>query len=219
VSTAARSVAASPATRRIALIVGLLALAAVIGFAIYDRAVYRPGADGGSSLSRAAGQAAQQAANGFRSVADLLAERSPGERVKGALANLKHRLLPALHQRALPKVRRPAAAPPISEAGSPPPAVLPPAAAPLYNMVTAPPVLTTPPGVVGPPGGFPIPPPPGGGGGIIIPPPVVIPPGPPGPPPPGPPGVPEPASWAMMLLGFAAIGHALRRRDRSLMAR
>lgn len=49
--------------------------------------------------------------------------------------------------------------------------------------------------------------PPGGGG---TPPPV-------GPPPPGPsPGVPEPATWAMMLLGFAGMGLTLRRRGSQL---
>jgi hypothetical protein len=28
-------------------------------------------------------------------------------------------------------------------------------------------------------------------------------------------GVPEPATWAMMILGFAGIGAALRRRNRT----
>ena len=32
------------------------------------------------------------------------------------------------------------------------------------------------------------------------------------PPPPPPPGVPEPATWAMMLLGFTGVGMAMRRR-------
>jgi PEP-CTERM motif len=35
------------------------------------------------------------------------------------------------------------------------------------------------------------------------------------PPPPPPPVVPEPATWAMMLLGFGAVGFALRRRRRT----
>lgn len=47
--------------------------------------------------------------------------------------------------------------------------------------------------------------------------PIVTPPGPPGPP--GPPPVsptPEPATWAMLLLGFAGAGSALRSRRRRL---
>ena len=58
---------------------------------------------------------------------------------------------------------------------------------------------------------------PGGGGGTpppgSTPPPSTSTPGPPG----GPgdiPGVPEPATWAMLILGFFAIGAALRRRAR-----
>ena len=35
------------------------------------------------------------------------------------------------------------------------------------------------------------------------------------PPPPPPPGVPEPATWAMMLFGFGAVGYSLRRRRRT----
>jgi hypothetical protein len=35
---------------------------------------------------------------------------------------------------------------------------------------------------------------------------------------PPPPGVPEPATWAMMLLGFGAIGFALRRRHANVLA-
>ena len=34
-------------------------------------------------------------------------------------------------------------------------------------------------------------------------------------PPPPPPGVPEPATWAMMLFGFGAVGYTLRRRRRT----
>ncbi len=37
-----------------------------------------------------------------------------------------------------------------------------------------------------------------------------------GPPPPPPPGVPEPASWALMILGFGGVGAMLRSRRRSL---
>jgi len=39
-----------------------------------------------------------------------------------------------------------------------------------------------------------------------------------GSPTPPPPGVPEPATWAMMLMGFGAIGYTLRRRRRTVLA-
>lgn len=42
---------------------------------------------------------------------------------------------------------------------------------------------------------------------------------PPPPPPPPPPGVPEPASWAMMIAGFALAGHALRQSKRAVRIR
>lgn len=99
----------------------------------------------------------------------MLADRSPGERIEGALASLKQRLQPAPHERALAKVRRPAL--PVSPlAGlvtAPPPAeFIPPAAGPLYSMVAGPPVAVVPSEAVSPPilgGGG------GGGGGVIIP--------------------------------------------------
>lgn len=70
-------------------------------------------------------------------------------------------------------------------------------------------------------GGFVPPPPGGGGGGVVLPPPGgggggVVPPGP-GPgggggvlPPPA--AIPEPDTWGMMILGFAALGTVWRRR-------
>jgi hypothetical protein len=94
------------------------------------------------------------------------------------------------------------------------------------EVVTPPPVDSTPPPVDGtPPIDTPPPPPPGDGTPPIITPPppppggtppIDTPPGPPGPPG-GPPGVPEPATWAMLILGFGAIGATLRvqRRQRS----
>jgi hypothetical protein len=58
---------------------------------------------------------------------------------------------------------------------------------------------------------------PGGGGGTpppgSTPPPTTSTPGPPGGPG-GIPGVPEPATWAMLILGFFAVGAALRRQAR-----
>jgi hypothetical protein len=38
------------------------------------------------------------------------------------------------------------------------------------------------------------------------------------PPPPPPPGVPEPASWALMILGFGAVGGLMRRRQAKALA-
>ena len=178
-------------------------------------------------LARSALDKVDQGLAGMRTVAAMLAERSPGERPEGTLASLKPKRQPALHARALPKVQMPAVPAPNTFAlltGTPPaPAVVPPAAAPLFNNVTAlPPVVVPPaaavPGSPGAPGGPPIfpaiPPPGGGGGGVVVPPPVV--PETPAIPTPPPtqvvPAVPEPASWAMMLFGFAMIGGMLRRQ-------
>ena len=67
----------------------------------------------------------------------------------------------------------------------------------------------------------------GGGGGLTAPPPTAtVPPNPSAPqelpevppPPPPPPAVPEPTTWAMLLLGFGVIGAGLRRK-RSLRSR
>jgi hypothetical protein len=170
-----------------------------------------------SRLARAVGDSVSDSIQGMKTVAAMLAERSPGERPEGALANLKPKRQSLLHERALPKVRGPAATPYAALVATPPNlAIAPPAEAPLYNVVAGgPPVVipsTT--GVVpGTSGGPPlltnIPPPGGGGGGIFSPPVVAAAPG--TPPIPVTP-VPEPATWAMMLVGFALIGRALRRK-------
>src|SRR5689334_4964757 len=87
----------------------LLAIAAALSISSF----WRPGG-GGNGVQNALNAGANginngvaSALNAAKSVADLLAGRSPGERAEGTLANLKHRRLPALHERALPKVRRP----------------------------------------------------------------------------------------------------------------
>jgi hypothetical protein len=117
---------------------------------------------------------------------------------------------------------------PTGGGGGGPPIVFPPVPVPIGGGggggAGGPPVLPgTPPGGSGPPvlPGTPPPagppalpgiPPPGGGGGVFVPPPInttVVP-----PPPPATSAVPEPASWAMMLVGFAMVGGALRRKRR-----
>jgi hypothetical protein len=95
--------------------------------------------------------------------------------------------------------------PPVTPPGQPP--VTPPGQPPVVTPPGPPPI--TPPGQppITPPGPPPILPP---GPPPIVPPPVVTPPvvTPPG----GPGGVPEPATWAMLIVGFFGVGAVLRRR-------
>jgi hypothetical protein len=155
--------------------------------------------------------------HGVQTVAAMLAERSPGARPEGALANLKHKRQAALHQRALPKIRSPYAPPTAYEVlASPPsgPPIVPPPQAPLFSTIAGGPPIAVPPANGATPGGPPflsdIPIPGGGGGGGVFSPPVTL--ATPQVPPTLVESVPEPASWAMMLLGFVLIGRALRRR-------
>jgi hypothetical protein len=146
------------------------------------------------------------------SVLDLLNQRSPGVRPTGLLVQLKHKKHVVRH-RALPRVRKHKPVPEV-------PIAVPDLTPPLVDLVTSPLPVTVPgleafdvPLITAPPSGPPeffLPPP---GGGFIVPPggstpPVVTPPivTPPTP------SVPEPATWAMMLLGFAGIGVALRKQ-------
>ena len=210
-----------------ALLAVALSLAFVIG--VYNRGGF--GGAGNESVGEVTRNALNQGIDRINALGDTVAglfgSRSPRERAEGTLANMKQRKRPALHQRALPKVRGgPLAA---IVATIPVPPVLPPAAAPLFDVVTGAPNAVVP----GMPVGF-TPTPggsvtfpgisPTGGGGVIVPPPVTIsPPETPGTPtvpttptipatpttPSAP--VPEPASWMMMLLGFGLIGGVLRR--------
>ena len=203
-----------------------IAVSLAIAIAVYNRGGFSGAGNG--SVGDAARNALNQGITGMNSlgetVAGLFGLRSPGERAEGVLANSKQRQRPALHQRALPKVRR---GPSTTIASAVPPGA-PPAAGPLYNAVTDTPKAAlpeTPLGFTPAPGGpgtFPgfwLP----GGGGVIVPPVTISPPGNPTPPTtptvptvptvPTPPTalVPEPASWVMMLLGFMLIGGVLRR--------
>lgn len=169
-------------------------------------------------LAHAVSQGIGEGLQGVETVAAMLAERSPGARPEGALANLKHKRPAGLHERALPKIRGPIAPPTAYEAlAGPPPALLiaPPPQAPLYSLVESGPPVPVPPIGEVTPGGPPvlteIPPPGGGGGGGGVFSPPVIQATPQAPPIPAT-SVPEPASWALMLLGFALIGRALRCR-------
>lgn len=160
------------------------------------------------------GEGFNESVQGVKTVAAMLAERSPGQRPEGALAQLKHKRAAALHERALPKVRGPAPSAYEALAGpAPSPPLALPLQAPLYATVAGGPTPIVPP-VGGPSGGPPILstiPGPGGGGGFT--PPVQttaeIPPSQPTTPTTP---VPEPATWAMMILGFALLGCALKRR-------
>jgi len=144
----------------------------------------------------------------------MLADRSPGQRPEGALASLKHKKRPILHERALSKVRKPES-PLAGIVGTPPvPPIEMPPETPLYSMVSAAPDVIPPTSLV--PGGAPPgsnTPPPGGGGGIVVPPGTTDTPSVPTTP--VTPAVPEPATWAMMLVGFAMVGWAIRRDKRT----
>lgn len=146
-----------------------------------------------------------------KSFIELIKQRSPGKRTEAHLAQTKHKRIARLHQRALPKMRTP----PIPPLGALPPALID-IVAPPPPLITASfqplPVLplfaTVAPGGLASPPGVPTSP----GSPLIAPP--ETPTATPQPPPVTTPvsGVPEPATWATMLLGFALIGRELRRR-------
>ena len=163
-------------------------------------------------LARLMGDRLTWTIQGVKTVAAMLAERSPGERPEGALANLKPKHQIVLHERALPKVRGPGPAAYEALAGPPPPIPLgAPPPAPLFAEGAPLPIIPVTTGTpFGPPvlGDIPLP---GGGGGGGSFPPIVTTEVPNVPPTPAE-SVPEPASWAMLVIGFALMGRALRRR-------
>ena len=215
VSAVANSTGTWLSRKGAAAAIALLAIAVALGVAFYSRA-QNPGSDSaGSRLVHAAGAGIGRAMDGVKTIAAMIAERSPGERAAGELASLKHKRVPALHERALPKIRRAPPPSPLANIVAPPevpPAVVPPVATPLYNAVTTPPPGST---VLGeaPPTFFPAMAPPPGGGFVV--PPIVTQVTPPIPPEVPPPAVPEPASWAMMLIGFSLVGWTIRRGGRA----
>ena len=160
----------------------------------------------------------------------MMADRSPGERTKAELTKSKQRAAPEPKERALGKITKPEPPKEFIEAIAPstPKIVEPSQFAPALADL-GPLLIPQPPGGGG---GIVIPPqaPPGGGGGTPPPqepppgnPPPQEPPPPPPPPPPEhppehPPVVPEPATWASMLLGFGLTGLMIRRRRRTLSA-
>lgn len=146
-----------------------------------------------------------------KSLISLMDERSPGERTIGELTKLKRdRATTQPRQRALTKRTPPDLPKEFVTALTPPQPLLP--NVPLTGLQTGlakspfASILVPPP----PPLRTILPPLPGGGGGPVPPPPGPPPVSPQPPPLPPVPAIPEPTSWAMMLLGFAAMGWSLR---------
>ena len=155
---------------------------------------------GGADLANAAVQKA-------KSFLELIQQRSPGHRTKGQLVKIKHRAA-AKHERALPKVFIPAILPPgpperlIDIVAPPIPVTMASIEAipipPLVGQTPLPPgILFPPPSLIVPPTETPTPP--------IVTPPVIT-----------PSAVPEPGTWATMLLGFGFIGWQLRWRRKQV---
>ena len=149
------------------------------------------------------------------SLLSMLHSRSPGDRAAGARSNKSAPTSAVLseHTPAAKPVKLASAVLPAALAApvSAVPAIagaaipIPVAAAPVATAALVPAAagssLFVPPLII--PGG-------GGGGGIVV---AVTPPGGGGNPPPVP-GVPEPQTWAMMIMGFGFVGAVLRRRRR-----
>jgi hypothetical protein len=162
-----------------------------------------PAAIGSSFLLFPDNQVAQAAAAGAQSLADLIAARSPGQRTQGALTKTKHaraRALPKTQWRPkdLPQIAIRPYVPSLQEVVTAPPLTPPPVQFAFAAIVDTTPLLGGGPLVFTPgPGGFSPP-----GGSPQTPPEV-----------PGPtPAVPEPATWALMLVGFGLVGWRMRRQ-------
>jgi hypothetical protein len=173
-------------------------------------------AGGGNLL--AAGEGKSLAAKSLAMLRDplsILGDRSPGERAAGALFNTKPDRVKSgdespVHERVLSTVRdRPLIDLPALNLAPPAPpmlpdqAILPPGLGLPGDPIFEPMIPSTPfpPLAIGPFPGGPGPGSGGGGGGTVNPPGGGV-------------GVPEPATWAMMILGFFAAGAAMRRGKR-----
>jgi hypothetical protein len=157
------------------------------------------------------GGLAEAAVQRAKSFLELIQQRSPGARSRGQLAQTKHKKT-VLHQRALPKVRM---VMPIPPTGSP--TTLVDIVAPSVPIIPAGFELASIPPLSPPPSPLEIP--------LIRQPSLIVPPTetPSTPPVIPPPAVPEPDTWATMILGLGLIGWMLRsrrqaRRERSLEA-
>jgi hypothetical protein len=171
------------------------------------------------------GDVVHAAVSQAQSLAELLDQRSPGQRTEGQLTKVKKAA------RAQPK-QRPGAAPRLAHNEIAPPEALtavlvgqpvelpPEFATPVALAQVQPPptlgAIVNPPSggsAVTPPGGSS--PPGGGGGGTVSPPggggPVTLPTSEPREPLTPPSAVPEPGTWALMLLGFGLVGWRIRR--------
>lgn len=187
---------------------GYALLAGLLAVSLMDAGTFAIGALHGHATIEAA-------VTQTRSLADLLGQRSPGMRSEGLLIKTKHagalsRMRPAakpkLHQALKPKIAMVDLDKLLDLSPGPLVAEAPPS---LTTLDVAPPSIET---IVTPPGANNLP----GGSPAGSPPPGSTPPGtmPPGSPPnviiPAPSAVPEPAIWAMMLLGFAFAGWRVR---------
>lgn len=180
------------------------AIAALVAVSLAGAGTWSIGALTGADMVQAAVTQA-------KSLADLLGQRSPGERTVALLTKTKRaKPLARLHQVAGPPAKKqPALAPKVNMSdigrllqGPPPPL---PVSPPELGSLSPPIALATPPSL----GGIVVPPssgsPPGGGSppaSFPTPPPKIL----------VPSAVPEPGTWATMLLGFALIGWRVRRR-------
>lgn len=180
----------------------LLSVAVAVGLATWSR----------PDVEHAIGNVARRGMAGFDTVAALMAARSPGERPEGELASLKMKRHPIPHERALAKVR-PAVPETLANIVGPvegAPLFAPPfTPSPSFELLGSPALIPAATPIPGIPGGFPAITTPPGGGGLIVPPintpsPPVIPGSPT-------PSVPEPGTWAMMLIGLMVTAQIVKR--------